>query len=836
MEGLIILAIAVFACPIILMIVLIVMQKKTNKLFTSQQKDMNRLWWQLNDITKQLEKIIPQTPSESKTAKNIPTPAYKSPIKVETPVDNKPKVETIFENTPERVKHISRSVPKPTPETVKTDPSPVKQAPKKPYIGIEEKPSEFESKVTAIFNKAVQWFIVGDDFRSKNVSKEYAVATTWLIRGSILIILVGLAFFLKYSIEKDLVPPYLRVATTGAVGIAMLISSLLLANKKYHKIAMGFLGGGIAVLYFSIFAAYAIYHLITVGPAYALMILITLTAGVLAVKMDSLLAAVFGIIGGYATPVLLHTNVVNLPGFFSYILLLGLGTLFIARYKNWRFLNFMSFIFTYVLFIAAIQKVYSADKDFPVTIAFLSAYFVLFSSLSIFYNLIHKQKIIILELLTMLANLSVYMVMGLMLIERKFGVLDYGAILTTGVAIFYIVQILYFIKLKIKDRNLLLILFTFAAFAITITFPILLSGKYLICAWASQAFLFMWLSCKIKSSFLRKLSYILYAMCFWHLAALDMKNYFVRVSPDYIDGLINRFLSMGMVTLSTIASFSILKREAEHNISSQIAIDSENDIPNSDTPKYPVFFWISFVLVFVFLHFETYYFGQAFYKALYLPLQTYIWLGALAFCSWKLKTTRNDVYSRLIIFLLIGLIVKLAVVDLKFWDINHLLIYRGSLEPMPMLIRIAGMIPLLAFLIYFRKMLVNEDNNEILMIRNLYGITGIAILFVYLTFELNFALYHMLPSFRQGGISILWGLFALTMVFRGIRKDVKILRISALVLFSIIAVKIFFIDLKGQTELVRTSVFIVLGLVMLSGAFLYIRFKDTFANIGENKK
>jgi len=317
------------------------------------------------------------------------------------------------------------------------------------------------------------------------------------------------------------------------------------------------------------------------------------------------------------------------------------------------------------------------------------------------------------------------------------------------------------------------------------------------------------------------------------LAALDMKNYFTEISPEYLDGLINRFLSMGMVTLSTIASFSILKKESEQGIASQVSIDAENDIPREKSPQYAVFFWISFVLIFVFLHFETYYFGKAFYEALYLPLQTYIWLGALALCSWKLKTTQNDIYCRLIIFLIIGLIIKLAVVDLRFWDINHSLIYSGLFEPMPMVIRIAGMIPLLALLIYFRKVLCEGNNNEIKMIRKLYGVIAIAILFVYLTFELNFVLNHILPSFRQGGISILWGLFALTMIFRGIRQDIKELRICALVLFSIIAIKIFLIDLDGQTELVRTSVFIVLGLVMLAGAFLYIRFKDTFAKKGE---
>ena len=834
MPGFVILLIAAFATPIILMVVLIVMQKKSNKLIENQQKDYHRLWWQLNEVTKQLEKIVPKVHAEKEVPKNVSAPAYKSPTKMESNIEKPSKIAY-----PASLKTANPPPPPPS-GIIKTDPVSIENAERKPIIesrentDAPEKTNLFEEKAASIFNKAIQWFIVGDDFRSKNVSKEYAVATTWLIRGAIFIILLGLAFFLKYSIEKDLIPPYLRVSATGAVGIGMLVSSLLMADKKYHKIAMGFLGGGIAVLYFSIFAAYAIYHLIDVGPAYALMILITLTAGVLSVKMNSLLAAIFGIIGGYATPVLLHTNVVNLPGFFSYILLLGIGTLFIARYKNWRSLNFMSFIFTYALFIAATQKAYSTETDFPVTIAFLSAYFVLFSGLSIFYNLIHKEKIIILELLTMLVNLSLYIAMGLLLIEKRFGDLDYGAILTTGVAVFYIVQILFFMKLKVKDRNLLLILFTFAAFAITITFPILLSGKYLVCAWASQAFIFLWLSCKIKSSFLRKLSYILYAMCFWHLGALDMKNYFFKYSPEYIDGLINRFLSMGMVTLSTIASFSILKRESEHDINSKITIAPENDIARSK-PQYMVFFWISFIFVFVLLHFEAYYFGRAFYEALYLPLQTYIWIGALAFCSWKLKTTKNDVYSRLIIFLIIGLIIKLCAVDLRFWNINHLFIYKGDLSPLAMTIRIAGIIPLLTLFIYFRKMLVDQKNNDVTTIRNLYGAIAIAILFIYLTFELNFALFHLLPSFRQGGISILWGLFALTMIFRGICKDDKGLRITALALFIIIAIKIFFIDLKGQSELVRTSVFIVLGLVMLTGAFLYIRFKDTFAKQGEKK-
>ena len=90
------------------------------------------------------------------------------------------------------------------------------------------------------------------------------------------------------------------------------------------------MGGGIATLYFSVYAAHHTHGLIGMYPAFALMAFITVCSGVMAVGFNSMLVAVLGILGGYGTPIMLHTGTVDFVGLFTYLLLLGCGVLGIS--------------------------------------------------------------------------------------------------------------------------------------------------------------------------------------------------------------------------------------------------------------------------------------------------------------------------------------------------------------------------------------------------------------------------------------------------------------------------------------------------------------------------
>ena len=101
-------------------------------------------------------------------------------------------------------------------------------------------------------------------------------------------------------------------------------------------------------------------------------------------------------------------------------------------------------------------------------------------------------------------------------------------------------------------------------------------------------------------------------------------------------------------------------------------------------------------------------------------------------------------------------------------------------------------------------------------------------LFLYTTLEVNSFLKHYVENLRSGGVSILWTLFALSFLVRGISRNIKPLRYVGLALFVIVAFKVFFVDLAKLDQLYRIVAFIVLGVLVLFGSFLYLRARKTF--------
>ncbi len=162
-------------------------------------------------------------------------------------------------------------------------------------------PSRFELAAKQVLQEIWNWIIVGEGHRPEGMAMEYAVASNWLLRVGVLILVTGIGFFLKYSIDNGLIGEQARVALSVLAGVGMIIGGVRLAYGNYHLFSQGLLGGGIAVLYFSVFAAHSFYHLLDVVPTFALMIVVTACAATLAIRLDSMLVAIFAIIGGYCT-------------------------------------------------------------------------------------------------------------------------------------------------------------------------------------------------------------------------------------------------------------------------------------------------------------------------------------------------------------------------------------------------------------------------------------------------------------------------------------------------------------------------------------------------------
>lgn len=216
------------------------------------------------------------------------------------------------------------------------------------------------------------------------------IATGWLTKIGVVAILFGIGFFLKYAIDQGWISELTRVMMGVATGLLLVVLGEIW-QSKYRSYALSLSGGGIGILYFSITAAYQFYDLVSRGPAFVLMVLITLGASGLAYRYRSLPLAVLASIGGYASPLLLHSNTDQQIQMFFYITLLNIGVLLVLIKKYWFELLYLSFIGTALNFIVWAGQ-FSNRNNTLESIVFLLANFAIFWAVTVLLIRLHDSQ------------------------------------------------------------------------------------------------------------------------------------------------------------------------------------------------------------------------------------------------------------------------------------------------------------------------------------------------------------------------------------------------------------------------------------------------------------
>ncbi len=173
---------------------------------------------------------------------------------------------------------------------------------------------------------------------------------------------LGVAFFVKYSFDQGWISPQLRVVAGFLIGLGLLIGGALLKRKAYQVTAHALCGAGVVILYADTFAARAYYDLIGYSTAFVLMILVTVTACLLAIRLPAMVVAVLGLLGGFLTPVLLGSNVDRPLGLFGYIAILDLGLVAVALQRRWHFLVAMAAVGTVLMQLGWAAKFFTVEK------------------------------------------------------------------------------------------------------------------------------------------------------------------------------------------------------------------------------------------------------------------------------------------------------------------------------------------------------------------------------------------------------------------------------------------------------------------------------------------
>ncbi len=390
---------------------------------------------------------------------------------------------------------------------------------------------------------------------------ETLIGGRWLNRIGVTLVIIGVAFFLKHAFDNRWIGETGRVIIGLIAGLIFLGLGEWYRRKEYKYFSQGLTGGGIAILYLSIYAAFAFYQLIPQAAAFTFMIFVTAASVTLAVWYNAIPIASLATLGGFLTPFLLSTGVDNQAVLFSYILMLNAGILAVAYFRNWPLLNYQSFMFTVFAVATWAARFYSPEKLWP-TAFFLTLFFALFAMLAILYNVVNRRKATPPEMILAFINAGLYFGTMYFLLEDRYD--DYLGLFSLAMAGVY-VALAYLTNLRNEDDRFLVWVFLgLAATFVTLAVPIQLKQNWITVGWALEGAVLAYISYRHDSRNTRLIAVAILTLVFFRLISLDLVLSRQYVKAEFMLLFNKRVFSyiVGIAAMALSAYFFAAKKEA----------------------------------------------------------------------------------------------------------------------------------------------------------------------------------------------------------------------------------------------------------------------------------
>ncbi len=323
----------------------------------------------------------------------------------------------------------------------------------------------------------------------------YSNVHAWLLGGNtvvrigLVVLFFGMAFLVRYAVEHSMFPIELRLAGVAAGGIALLVVGWRLRHKRVEY-ALSLQGGGVAVLYLTIFAAMRLYQVIPPTLGFVLLLAAVMFSALLAVLQNSQTLAVIGTAGGFMAPILASTGQGNHVLLFGYYLLLNLGVLAIAWKKAWKILNLVGFVFTFSIALAWGARDYRPDM-IATTEPFLIAFVLMYVAVAVLFAWLSAPSLKHYVDGTLVFGTPV---VGFGLQAALVQDIPYGlAWSALGLGGFYVLLARWLYGRLRPSLNLLVESFLVLGVAfLTLAIPLALDGKWTSAAWAMEGAALLW--------------------------------------------------------------------------------------------------------------------------------------------------------------------------------------------------------------------------------------------------------------------------------------------------------------------------------------------------------
>ncbi|HEV3470053.1 MAG TPA: DUF2339 domain-containing protein [Pyrinomonadaceae bacterium] len=649
--------------------------------------------------------------------------------------------------------------------------------------------------------------------------------------AGIIAVAFAAAFFLKLAFESGYIGPTTRVLIGAGAGLVLLGAGEVLRGRGLRHYAFVLSGGGVLILYLSIYAAFNFYQLLSQPAAFALMAGVTAAAVSLSVRLDALPVAVLGLVGGFLTPLLLSTGRDNQVALFTYVALLDAGVLAVAYFKRWRSLNFLSFAATVLVTLGWAVVHYDREKLWP-TLFFLSLFFALYGLLAVAHNLLPRRPARWYDLLLAGANATFYFSLSyLLLVDAGYDTAapaSHALLVSAAYAgLFYAVH-----RLHRADRLLAYGFMGAAVTFFTAAVAIRLELHWVTIVWAVEGLMLTWAGLRAGEPAVRRAALPVFVAAASHWLLFDMTEFAFDAGQEFVPVFNRRALSCAVLVGSMAAAARL------HNRADGLG---ETERAGATTLLALAANGLALVLLTQDLndYFERrqalaaggggargeYFYGDRLDNARQFSL-TALWTiyGAttLAFGA-----RRGAAWARFVgLGLLAVAALKAATLDILFYAAPwHAPVFNQTFTGFALVVAACAF----AARLYEKSERVGERERALapVLVASAHVLAVVALSAEasgYFSSRMRAGeAAGDLELARQLSLSVVWALYGGALFAAGRVRRSRLLRVMALALLGLTTLKVFFWDLSSLDRAYRIVSFVVLGLILLAVSYLYQR-------------
>ncbi|MEN2400467.1 DUF2339 domain-containing protein [Flavobacterium sp. MC2016-06] len=700
-----------------------------------------------------------------------------------------------------------------------------------------------------------------ENFKEQNPDLEKFIGENLINKIGVLILVLGISYFVKYAIDKDWINEPARV------GIGVLCGALVMGiahklRENYAAFSSVIVAGAIAIFYFTIGIAFHDYHLFNQTVAFSIMVVITAFSALISLSYNRIELAVLSLIGGFAVPFMVSTGEGNYVVLFTYISILNVGILALAYYKKWNLVNILSYIFTVLLYGGWLSQELQTEKPhYFGALIFGFVFYIIFILMNIINNIRTKGEFSLAQLTILASNTFLFYAAGMTILDGYHP--ELRGLFTASIALLNLIYAWFLYKKFGLDKRAVYLLIGLTLTFITLAVPIQFEGNYITLFWAAEAVLLLWLSQKSKISSYRFGSVIVHGLMLISLV-MDWNKYYYG---DAVLGIaLNPIFTTGLfVTISLFAVWYLLKNENETVELLGFRFNPE---------KYREFiFQLGFVIAYLVGLFEVTY--QSNYaisnpsSAAALPVVYHLVFFALL-AGYLVKKKTETSYQGATLIAIINILLSAFWFTFYAFNEHQAIISLGTGTPIAFYLHYISLLITLYFGYLLYKM--NSEKLVFSMFSKKRFVWIAAFMVIYITSAelmlhglklLNSPVtidqIHETDMFKidkvnvdyirqtlvsdsietartkivKTGFPILWGILAFVFLIVGIKKQAKTLRIIALTLLGLTILKLFLYDISNISETGKIISFILLGILILIISFVYQKIKVLV--IDENK-